>query len=169
MEKEVKLTKRNIRDIYEAKMRKALCFVERTKDTESFFSNGITVSVNKQWAVVSRMYIRTVYSSESVNYGLLNMILGLQKKQENGDELSEEDEMALKNGLLWIQSLVISDNYHVIDLAFKQLVDYLDYQENLLKEVEAANTPDTDKDALSDLMRDETIKEQLKQEMENGK
>lgn len=167
MKTEKKLTKKNIQGIYEAKMRNALCFVEKTKDTDSIHTNGITVYINKEWAVVSRMYVRTVYSSESVNYHLLKLIVDLQKQKDAEQEMSEENEGALRNGIVWIQSLVCSDAYSDFDLAFSQLRAYLEHIESKLKEIEESELPTDTPNILAEMVQEQEMKEQLKKEIDN--
>lgn len=163
MEKQQKLTKRNIKDFYEGKMQTALCYVERTKDTESFYSNGVTVYVNSQWAVVSRMYIRTVYSNETSNYALLRLILDLHKQKLSNAEMTKEEEDALQNGMLWVQSLVISDSYSDFELSMEHLTSYLEFFEKKMAEAESKPVVESDKQILTEMSEDEMIKNQLKE------
>ncbi len=143
----------------------AVVFVPRTKDMGSVYSNGVTVYIDKDYAIVSRMYVRTVYTRETATYNLLNTIYQLQIKKQSKEVMTEEEDNALSNGLIFIQSLVITDIFATdLEYAFNSINDYLVRMEQKLKEIDDANLPIDDPSILPEMAQEAQMIDSLKKE-----
>ena len=102
-----------------------------------YYTNGVTVELTTNHAVVSRFNCINIYPTESVNYMMLRYIYELEQLKER----TEEQEKEFKGGQMFVSSLTMGDHAaanmeHYFDLYDQHLRYLTDETEAQIKEMQ---------------------------------